>query len=249
MNTEIDELNEFDEARLLRAFKSEFASAAYGGAAPKKSHRTPIFIAAAAAIAAAVIGVNVLGTAAQSGAWAATPRAVSADQQAAAVSACQALADRVAKVRVPNMSVVAFDARGTSTFVELSGIVTGDAATAEVAAGSQQTMSCMTVPGPDGTPQLSGSGSLSPTASALGDQAMGIGYPGGSAFVAWGPVAPGAVSVELRAPGLDTATATISDGHYAVWWPKSVDGTIVEVGNDGSIIKSIPLNVAPPSKP
>lgn len=248
MNTDMEELSEFDEARLSRAFKSEFASVAYNGTSPKNSHRGPILFAAAV-IAAAVVGTSVLATGGHSGAWAATPHALALAERNAAVSECRALAaGDLSKVHDPQFSVTLVDARGDSTFVALQGEVTAANATAEVPVGSRFSMGCLAIPGPDGKPLISRTGSLSIGPGAPDDSAMGVSDSSGTHYVAWGPVAAGAVSVELRAAGMPTTTATITDVHYALWWPKAVDGTIVELASDGSIVKSIPIKFAPPSK-
>jgi hypothetical protein len=243
MNVDSDDLSDVEVSRLMAALKTEFETVTFRGPGPRKPRRVLPFVAAAAVVVALIVTFTMFGSAGPTPVWAATPTTVSEGQRATAVSDCRdlALADSHA-LTLSSLDEVAFDARGSSTLVGFEGAVTKAAGSAEVPVGSKFSMACVATPGKGGHAITARAGNLSLMPTQPPDTVLVVPAESGTWFAAWGTLAPGAVKVELRAKGIQTATATVHDGRYSLWWPKAVTGKLVELSDNGSTVKTIQVN-------
>lgn len=138
--------------------------------------------------------------------WVPTPQAVSPTEQAAIVTACN---DSGAEFEVPSPDGALIDRRGSIA------ALTADNGDARLTCAAHLL---------DGTWYAFG------TAADQGGDLMqpalmrGSNSDGAEINVVDG-FAPGAVTVEVDAPDVPTATATVVEGRYIVWLPQSFDWT------------------------
>jgi len=217
----------------------------------------PAGAGAAVAAAAAVVGAVVLGSGgAVAPAWAAEPSTASAALVSAATSQCLDFVRGTGKVPAGTaLHALAFDSRGTSTMVVVEGVTTTVDPSGSPASGTPLgtavSFACFAHTDPSGALVPDGaSGGLSGDGAMPVDTLSGTVTPTSSIVYGYGRLAPGAVTVEVSAPGLPTATASITGDHYAIWWPHHAQGTLTERDASGAVVKQLATpDLDAPTKP
>lgn len=230
---------EVDDRVMIHRLQTDLERATYDRAVSTFAARpTTPRLGGAVVVAAAVAAVTVMawpGSSSPALAWSPTPSAATAADEAAASAACSTdlggdsqRDGEVLPVEFPPL--VALDLRGTGGIATFS--------------DDNMTLACLLVRDGDGFergPIVGQESSTAPNAGTAVVGATSTEWKDGTTIAMLTGVAPaGAATVEISIPGQSTATAVVTNGHFAMWWfgtvenlsgsVSSFDATGVELG-------------------
>lgn len=223
---------DLDDQAMAHRLRAELEGARYqrtaDAFAPRS--RTP-FVVGLASVAAVAVGATVtggMGTASPALAWSPTPSAATAADEAAATAACSVSPDD--EMQRPGNGAV-------SPSLELPPLVsldlrgTGGLATF---ADDQMVVTCLLVRDGDGFqrgPMIGESTDGHPDSGAFGIAgATSTEWSDGTTISMITGVAPtGAATVAIDIAGQATATATVTDGRFGMWWFGTVENLYASV--------------------